>query len=129
MSSPFAFFLKRLFVFSALIAIVSFAWNQYAPEKFHSRFIWELFALFNAVTIVSHLFVLKAFNKPGNYFVKTFMAVSVVRMFLLIGIILLMVIFFRPIAVNFTVTLLPFYILYTAFEVVMLLKQNKENEN
>lgn len=120
-SSSVSYFI-RLTLFSFIPFVAVLAWKEYASARFQTNLGEVLILFFMSSTAIIH-FTLIANSKtnPKNFIVK-YMMVSGLRLFGYLIIILIYALFKRQAALGFTLMFLMLYMLYSAFEVVTLLK-------
>jgi len=102
------------------------AWNQYAPVSLQVRSLWFILALFVSVTVITHQLLMKAALKDPNGFVRTFLASTSIKLFLFLVFLVGFCLFNKSQAVPFIICFLAHYLLFTTFEVYILLKHFKK---
>lgn len=123
MKTELSRFLISLFIFSAIAAAGIIAWNKYMPELYHSPYmLWELL-YFVASTLFTHYLLMAAAKKSNQHFIRSFMALTALRLFVNLIIVLIFGIFNRADAVPFILGFLVLYFAYAVFELVWLRKQ------
>ena len=118
-------FIKKLSIFSVATGIIIFLWNKTADEKLFVQDIWFAFAFFIAATGVVHLRMVKAGKERSGLLVRNFMAVTVIKFFVYLLIIVAYCLLKPASAVNFATGFLLLYFLFSAFEVSALRKHFK----
>jgi hypothetical protein len=113
----------RFLVFSAVIASGIFAWNMWAPPQYHSAFLWYIFIGFVIASAFINFILAKAGAKGPQHFVRTFMAVTAIKMFAVIAIALVYSILNRATAFPFILSFLVLYLVFTVYEVGILMKR------
>ena len=113
----------RFLIFSAVVAAGILAWNMWAPPRLHSDLLWYIFAGFVIVSAIINSFLNKAAAKGPQHFVRTFMAVTAIKMFAMILIALGYSILNRASAVSFIASFLVLYLVFTVYEVGSLMKR------
>lgn len=119
-------FLPRLLVFSFFCAGISLAWQQYASPRFQTDMVWAIFAFFVLVTSAIHMILMRAAAESPRKFVVMFMAITGLKLFGYLIILLIYAFLKREAALGFILFFLVMYFLYTAFEVITLLKHFKK---
>ncbi len=119
MNSHKKYFL-RYSLFLALIAAALYYWNFSQPIHKTHPLSWGIFGFFALLFFLLHLFLLNAEHKKAGVFVRRFMAVSTIRLFVLIAIIVLYSISYPPLATLFVWHFLLFYFAFAAFEIASL---------
>ena len=115
-------FFTRLALFSIFTMMLLLCWQQYAPVRFQSNLIWGIYCFFILVTALIHRILLKAEEESPKKFVTYFMAITGVKLMTYLMIILIYALFKGKAALGFIMIFLVLYFLYTAFEVITLLK-------
>ena len=118
-------FLKKLSLFTLIIGLCIFAWNNFMQPEYIFRKAWFVLALFFLITAALHWGAVQAGAKGGQQFIRYFLAATMLKLFLLLIIITLYILPKPADAVHFAVCFLVFYLLYTAFETAHLLKHFK----
>ncbi len=126
MTPAFRSFFTRLFLFSVLTAGISYAWLNNAAPRFQTNMVWLVWGFFVAVTTLIHFVLLKAAEESPRKFVTLFMGITGIKLFGYLIIILLYAFLKREVALGFILFFLLMYFLYTAFEVITLLKHFKK---
>ena len=124
--------IKPFLIQLGLLSVFAFAglyfWQQYASLRFQTHLGWLIVFFFTVVTIATHTLLLKAADESPKKFIMYFMTLTGVRLFGYLIIILVYALIKREAALGFTILFLIMYFLYTAFEVIALLKLlKKEN--
>lgn len=116
MNSHTKYFL-RYSIFLALIAAALYYWNTSQPVQKVHPLSWGIFGFFAVIFFFMHLFLLNAEDKKPGVFVRRFMGVSTIRLFVLLGIIVLYSMTHATLATLFIWHFLIFYFLFAAFEI------------
>jgi hypothetical protein len=120
-----SFFIK-LALFSLITMGVLLLWQQYAAERFQTNLGWLIWGFFIAVTALIHIALVKASDESPRKFVTYFMAITGIKLFAYLIIILFYALLNGKAALGFVILFLVFYFLYSAFEVIILLKHLKK---
>lgn len=115
-------FLIKLSLFSITVAVIVFCWNHFAPEKFYVEDIWLVFGFFILATSAVHYWMVSAAKKKPGQFVNNFMAVTGIKLFLFMIILLVYCLLNRTNAIPFAIGFLVLYFLFSAFEVTALIR-------
>lgn len=115
-------FIKKLSVFSIAIGAILFLWNETASEKFFIPDIWFAFLFFIAATLVVHAQMVQAGKKRPGLFIRNFMALTVIKFFVYLIIIVAYCLLKPANAVAFSAGFLLLYFFFSAFEVMALRK-------
>ena len=120
-----SFFLK-LFFFSLVTLGIILLWQQYASERFQTDLAWVLWGFFIAVTAGIHVVLMKANDESPKKLVIWFMAITGIKLFAYLIIILVYGLLKGEAALGFVILFLVLYFLYSAFEVISLLSYFKK---
>ena len=107
----------RYSIFLALVAAALFCWNISQPEKFVHPLSWVIFGFFSVLFFLLHLFLLNAEDKKPGVFVRRFMGISTVRLFVLLIILVIYSMTHPTLAGLFIWHFLAFYFLFAGFEI------------
>lgn len=124
MRKAFYKFVYALAIFTAILGIIAVFLQYTLPENMLPASLPLLFLLFIIVSSVVHYFLLRSAAYSGRRFVSYFMAATFLKLFLYLIIIILYAFLIKENVVSFILTFFILYLLYTTFEVVMILKQN-----
>jgi hypothetical protein len=115
-------FIIKLTVFSLLTLLIFILWKQYATERFQSDLMLPLWLFFVISTFLIHWILVKADQKNPKTFVGYFMAITGIKLFTYLIIITVYALIVGKAALGFVLWFLVLYLLYSGFEVVMLMK-------
>jgi len=115
-------FLLRLLLFAAATGVVDFVWNTFVPVNKipHPEVIILIFFL---ITALFHFIITKNKDARPQVIVRYYMSGTVLRLFLYIIILLLYRFIDKPTLIPFAIAFVLHYFLFTAFEVMALMKQ------
>lgn len=116
-------FVLKLGIFSLITLFIPYLWQQYAPERFQTNTGWFIWGFFIAVTLLIHIVLMKAAAESPKKFITFFMAITGIKLFLYLIIILIYGMLKGKAALGFILLFLIFYFLYTAFEIGALLRR------
>ena len=122
MVDQYKLFVRRLTVISVLLLLISLIIFLWVPKIPITPAFPYIILFFYGFTVFIFRMLKKAKENRLSRFANTFMLVNFSKLLLFIVIILLYAYFNPSDAVAFTITFFIFYIFYTAFEVVTLLK-------
>ncbi len=125
MASIRSFFVKLL-LFSVVTAGIVLLWQDQASERFQTDLAWVIWLFFIAVTAFIHIILMKASDESPKKLIIWFMAITGIKMFAYLIIILIYGLLKGSEALGFVILFLVFYFLYSAFEVVILLRSFKK---
>jgi hypothetical protein len=120
-----SFYLK-LALFSIFPFLLLLLWKNYGSERFQSELMYALLVFFVSITALIHVFLVKTAEKDPKRFVGYYMGITAIKLFGYLIIITLYALLKREAALGFTLWFLVLYLLYSGFEVVMLLKHFKK---
>ena len=129
MKSDYLQYLKKLLIYSAIIAVFSFVLAFFLPDNFVSPAMPFLLVFFIAVSLLTHYVVLKTMAKRVSQFVNFFMIAIFVKLLLYIAIIVIYGLTNTRDLIPFVITFFVFYMLYTLFELIAVLKLQKEKKD
>ncbi len=119
-------YLLKLVLFSVLVLVLIFCWNQFIPPEYtspHAYFIALFFFLFSFITHLSLVKSLSSSNK--NEFTFRYMTASGIKLFLSLIIIVIYAMTRKQGLLPFAILFIFNYFLFTGFEIAILLKQLK----
>ena len=119
-------FYTKLGAFSVVTFALMLCWKHFAPERFQSDLIWAIWAFFVITTAVIHYVLVEVSERDPKKFVGYFMGVTGVKLFVYLIIITIYALLKREEALGFTLLFLVLYLLYSAFEVIQLLRHFKK---
>lgn len=120
------FFSIKLVLFSLITMGIVLLWQNYAPERFQTNLGWFIWGFFMVATALIHFLLIKASEKSPKKFITHFMAITGIKLFLYLIIVLIYVLLKGKAALGFIVLFLVFYLLYSVFEIVTLLRHFKK---
>jgi len=118
-------FLKKLLIYSFILAIAGSLIAYYLPKKFISPALPYLFFFFFAVTLIVHMILLKVSQKKNSGFINYFMLLTFGKLLFFLTIILVYALLNRSDAVQFIISFFILYLFYTVFEVILSLAHSK----
>lgn len=118
-------FIKKISLFSFLLAALLFLWNNRADRKAYVEDLWIAYLLILSVTILTHYLLTKAGEKNPAHFIRSYMALTGVKLFLYLIVIVIYCLVKPATAMNFSIAFLAIYFLFSSFEVIALLKHFK----
>lgn len=121
-------FFRKLLVFAACVSVVLYLWVVYLPEKFSTPFTWFLFAFFILATIAFHVILINAGAKSPQHFIRAFMGATALKLLIYFTVIIVYLFIYKSNAVGFTLTFLFLYLVFSVFEVALLLKHFKKDK-
>ncbi|CAN5326121.1 hypothetical protein BH10BAC1_BH10BAC1_10800 [soil metagenome] len=126
MNSFLKSFYFKLATFSLCTLGLLFLWKENLSERFQSNLMLMLWLFFIITTALIHSVLMNvSVNKP-KLFVGYYMGITAIKLFGYLILIVIYALIKREAALGFTLWFLTLYLLYSGFEVVMLLKQLKK---
>lgn len=116
-----AFYIQLSF-FSVFAIAVLCAWQQYTSLRFQTNLGWAIAFFFIIMSALIHSLLVKAAADSPKKFITSFMAITGLRLFGYLIIILIYAVLKREAALGFTLLFLLMYFLFSVFEVLTLLK-------
>lgn len=120
-----SFYLK-LAIFSVFTLGILFLWKGYASARFQSDLLLTLWIFFIVTTAGIHYLLTSVSEKEPKRFVGYFMGITAMKLFGYLIIIVIYALLKKEAALGFTLWFLTLYLLYSGFEVVMLMKHFKK---
>ncbi|MBL0327875.1 MAG: hypothetical protein IPP64_00305 [Bacteroidetes bacterium] len=120
-----SFYLK-LAIFSVFTLGILFLWKGYASARFQSDLLLALWVFFIVTTAGIHYLLTSVSEKEPKRFVGYFMGITAMKLFGYLIIIVIYALLKKEAALGFTLWFLTLYLLYSGFEVVMLMKHFKK---
>jgi hypothetical protein len=124
-SSGYLTFLRRIFVFSIVLGLLATGIHFLAPEEIFTPALPWLFVFFLGTTLAGYYFILRSAQRKFIRFINVYLLVTVVKLFLFIGVIFLYLLNNRQDAAPFAISFFILYLCYMIFEVVNLVSYFK----
>jgi hypothetical protein len=125
MNDLFVRFAKGLTVYALIITLLSVA-IYYGFPKIHMTGVYlYLIALMYAINFLLFVKLSQALQNKPNRFINAYMLLNFGKLFLYIAIIATYIFMYREDAISFTLTFFVYYVLFTAYEIITLLKIKK----
>jgi hypothetical protein len=126
MLSSFKSFFIKLSLFSIFSLSILLLWQQFASPRFQTNLNWLIWIFFITTTALIHIVLVKASEESPKKFVTSFLALTGLKLFTYLIIILIYALFKRQAALGFVVFFLAMYLLYSMFEIITLLRHFKK---
>lgn len=121
-------FIKRLIVISAVVLLIGIV-SMFATGSKHLLIPFLLGWLISFInTVIGITVITRAFKTAGKGFFNTILLSMVVRMFAIVGVVALLIIFVKIDKVNLAVSLFLFYFLFLILEINYLQSGTRKNE-
>jgi len=124
--NAFRKFLIRELIFALIIAIISYVLFQTVLKEYYLPVFWLLFGIITIFTAVFHLSVLQVSDKSSAKFSSKFMMVSGIKMIVYLMLIVYYAFSFPEKAKTFLISFFILYLLYTVFEVFLIVRYLKK---
>ncbi len=124
MKNLYIIFLKKLLVFTIIVALVGFIFTILLPANYITPTLPFLYVFFFAATLVVHYILLKVSEKRTPGFINMFMLVTFGKLIFFLTIILIYALLNRDDAIPFIVAFFILYVFFTVFEVTLSLLQS-----
>ena len=123
---PLKSFYLQLFLFSLFAFGIVRLWQQYTSLRFQTNLGWAIVLFFIIASACIHIVLVKSAEQSPKKFIMNFMAITGLRLFGYLVIILIYAVLKREAALGFTMLFLLMYFLFSAFEVLTLIKLFKK---
>src|SRR5688572_12815992 len=111
-----------LLAFSLITALLVFFTNPAIPHTYPPLNNWMLWLFFTSSTLLIHYILLSAAQKKPAYFIRLFIGITSIKLFIYLLLITVYAFFNKPKAFIFIISFLSFYLLYSVCEVILLIK-------
>ncbi|MFO8086942.1 MAG: hypothetical protein R6T91_03925 [Bacteroidales bacterium] len=118
-------YLKYLTLFTVVILIAAFFFWWLAPEEIVTAALFYIIPFFYIVSLIVYAVLVQASSKRFVHFNNRYMLSTVIKLLLFMVIMIAYVFANQGDAVNFLVTFLILYLLYTAIEVVFIVRATR----
>ena len=117
-------YIKKLLTFSLIIGIlVLLSYLIFSP--YFILIILSVFVFFVSITGLSHYLIIVSVKANHKKFISVYMLITFLKFMLFLFILLGYIIFVRTNSIQFISTFFIFYILYSVFEVISLISNQK----
>ncbi len=118
MKSVYLSFLRNILIYSAVLGAIAIVLYFFLPKPAITPVLPFLFFFFTAITLISYYVLLSSIKAKMSRFVNTFLLLTIVKLIIYIGIMIIYVLMNRADAVPFMISFFILYLFYTVFEVV-----------
>lgn len=118
-------FARVLTIYTGVIALLAAGFWLIAPDGMVTPVLFYMIAFFYAITLGVYMVVVYASREKFAQFNNKFMLSTVIKLVLYMVIMIAYVFAFPEDAVNFLITFLVLYILFTGFEIIFIIKATK----
>ena len=126
MNPTFRTFFIKLALFSAFTLGLLILWQSYATARFQSSLMLALWVFFFVSTAVIHYILVTVSEKEPRKFVGYYLGITGMKLFVYLILIVIYALIKKEAALGFTLWFLVLYLLYSGFEVVVLLRHFKK---
>lgn len=126
MNSVTRTFFRQIFILASLIAIAVIAAVLLLPKGAITPTLPFLVVFHTAATIISFLFIQKKTVESPKKFVNVYLTNTTVKLLLYMVILMVYAMNYFTDAINFVISFFTLYVIYTIFEVIHLLRVNKQ---
>lgn len=123
------FFYKKALLFCLVLIGLSLLLFDSVLKDFYQNYYPLQFGLIALVTFFSHLRLMYAIEQNARRFSTIFLSVMSIKLFIYIIFIVVCLLIDRTRAINFVVTFMVLYFLFTIFEVIEISNFLKKNQN
>ncbi len=116
-------FITRIFIFSLAIAILDLVWIRVMPVERHLPHTWMVLGFFVLATIIFHSTVVNSAKGDPQSFVRSYMSMTAAKLILYGAVIVIYAFIDRTRIMQFALGFVAHYLLFSVFEVRMLLRQ------
>ncbi len=127
-SSAYLSFLRRLLIFSIILGLLATGIRFLVPARTITPALPFLFLFFIAVTLTGYYFIIRSAYTKFIRFINSYLLVTVVKLFLFVGVIFFYLLHNRQDAAPFAISFLVLYLCYMIFEVVNLVSFFKSSQ-
>ncbi|RUA30113.1 MAG: hypothetical protein DSY76_02805 [Bacteroidetes bacterium] len=120
-------FMIRLLALTAFTEVVALGWWIAMPQQWVSPVLPVLPVFFMSVTFLIHKGFVGAINLRPQQFVTRFMLITTIKLLSFLALLLVYALMFKDDAIQFLLSFFVIYLIYSAFEVVAVMKLNKKN--
>jgi hypothetical protein len=125
MTKKFNQFIWRLTLISLAAGLLAYLMNRFLPAGIITRILPFLIIMFYVITALVHYILLKITTLNPRKFVGYFMLATFLKLMIYLVVIVIYVFTVKEGILSFILSFFALYIIYTVFEVVMILNQTK----
>ncbi|MGA3012668.1 MAG: hypothetical protein ABSD71_01405 [Bacteroidales bacterium] len=128
-SSEYLIFLRRILIFSIILGLLAKGITFLIPSHYITPTLPWLFLFFIAVTLIGYYFILRSAKSKFIRFINSYLLVTVVKLFVFIGVIFLYLLNNKEDAAAFALSFFVLYLCFMIFEVVNLVSYFKSPDH
>lgn len=125
MTSNIPYYLKLALLFLCSL-LLAFGLSQLDSRYFHTAHFWLPVIFFELTTLAIHFFLTQKSSEPKEFIFK-YLAVSMARLLLCMVCVLIYALVNKPGALAFTCHFMIQYLIYTVYEIIVILKQLRQS--
>lgn len=122
MLKKYSQFLIYLILFSLILGLAWELLHPYIPEEFQYANVKYIIAFYTALIALFHYGAVSSNEKSGAGFMRFYVAGTTFKLLILMGIMIIYAIMNPEVAIPFVVYFFAAYLLYTAFETIVIFK-------
>lgn len=126
MNQKLQVFIKQLLILATITGLFIIAAILFIPADYVSPALPYLLVFFTAATIISYYFLQKKMSASPAGFITAFMANTTIRLMLYLAVIVIYALTNRPDSINFIISFFILYVIFTTFEIIVLLRKKAE---
>ncbi|MGM0611878.1 MAG: hypothetical protein ACQESM_00055 [Bacteroidota bacterium] len=119
-------FLVRLTIFALIIAGLAGIFKWLSPDEIVTPVLFPMIVFFYVLSAIVHLILVNASKQKFTRFNNRYMLATVIKLLLFMVILITYVLQNTGDAVNFLITFLILYVLFTGFEVISIVKATRK---
>ena len=127
MKSKFLEYLKHSLLFTVIVGILAYLIYCFLPDGFYTPAFPFLLLLFLSISLIVHYLLVKAIKKRQAKFVNQFMLTTFLKLVFHLVVLVIYSLVNREDAINFIVAYFILYLSFSVFEMINILKFNKES--
>ena len=128
MSVQFIRFTRALIFFSIMMALLALGAMYVLPANYITPMLAYLLVFFLIISLAVYYFIEKAVAKRFSLFTNYFMIATMLKILIYLTIIILYAFTNKKDAVAFILTFFLFYVSYTTFEVIWMLRMREQHQ-
>ncbi len=128
MSAQFIRFTRALIFFSIIMTLISLSAMYVLPANYITPMLPYMLIFFLIISLAVYYFIEKAVTKRFSLFTNYFMIATMLKILIYLTIIILYAFTNKNDAVSFILTFFLFYVSYTTFEVIWMLRMRDQHK-
>jgi len=119
-------FMRQLLILAVILAVILVAAMFLLPDKYVTPTLPFLLIFHTAATLFSFLYIQKKTAESPRKFVNVYLANTTIKLVLYLAVLMVYSIYNFKDAINFIISFFIMYVIFTFFEVIHLLRANKQ---